>query len=1498
MGLNKRLIGAGATAGAGGITPSENFKVVTWTGNGSSQTIEVGFKPDFIWAKDRVSAGEWHLLSDSTRGTNSQLFSNAQNAQDTKSTVITSFDSTGFSIGSDNLVNNSGKTYVAWCWKAAEGTTTSVTGTNISSATQQVNTNIDFSITQFTEGSSGTSAVPHGLSGTPDMYIVKRTGGAQDWYVWHNGLSAGNSYIILNSTSAQGSNNNMWTQVDSTNINLGPWNTEGGGTKIIYAFKNVEGFSKFGTYTGTGGNLIVETGFEPAYLMIKRTDAANYDWYILDNKRNPIDYRNTILRANSADAESTVTNGDIDVKFLSNGFSFDDIPSSSAGFNATGGTYIYMAFAADPDTEAPTLESSFNIETYTGNGTSLDINTGFKPGLIWTKPRSYSDHHQLWDIVRGAGWTVYSDTTHAENPTIRLDGVSSFNDNGFSIGDWNNINVNNADHVAWVWKTDDNEATIGKVTEDLDAVAIYKFEDNADDVTGNFDGTASNVTYNASGKFNKAGDFNGSTSNFTYPEETININESHTISGWVYLDTLQDEDMLFYNHDTNVRLRGNYSVKYRRNLVNTAYDINSSTTLSASTWYHIVITFDTTNGMALYINGSLEGTNSYTGNASNHSSDYGLMYRADNGGQRTDGRMDQVRIYDKALTASNVATLYAETAAQNNSLSLGMTYVAGTQSIVSANANAGFSIVKYEGTGSATTVPHGLSAAPNMILVKNLSNTHSGNAHWAVYHTSVGATKVIYLNRDNAEGTSSAFWNDTAPSSTSFSIGTDNDVNVNNEDFIAYCFHDVTGYQKFGSYSGNGSTQSITGLGFKPDFVMLKRSSGTGNWNIYDSRRGQPMLRANTDNSEFSGLRLSFESDGFKLEDNDADRNASGSTYIYWAIAKNIPINTTLADSFKILTYTGTGANQKVEGLGFRPDLVWIKSRSTTNTHQLHDAARGIGQTLKSSDIAAEVNESQYFTGVGDGYLQFGTNAGNYNNTGTNYVAWAWKAGNTWQSNIDGTIPSITNTNTANGLSIVKYTGTGSTGTYGHGLSSSPNLIITKRLDASEGWLVWFSSLPASNYMYLNSSGTGGTDANAYKTIGSTTNQIGSDGTVNTSGGEYISYVFHSVSGYSKFSSYTGNGSTQSITGLGFKPDFVMTKGRTSADNWFIFDSVRGDSVTVNANLNAAEYADTGVTSFDSDGFTLGSGAGENRNGDTYVYMAFKMNPTPLPLTGNMSFLVIAGGGSGGNRHGGGGGAGGFRTSYGNTSGGGASAESDITLSAGTYTITIGAGGAGTTYNTTAGNNGAVSSIAASGLTTISSTGGGGGGIYHQPTGAHIDGSDGGSGGGGGSASSKGVGTANQGYNGGDGGGQNAPDYGGAGGGGASAIGNNGSGSGGGNGGAGLAVEITGSSVAYAGGGGGSSFTNHSARGTGGNGGGGDGAGNLNTGGSGTANTGGGGGGTTYDGGYSGAGGSGVVILRLLTSEYSGTTTGSPTVTTDGNHTIIKYTGSGTYVHS
>jgi hypothetical protein len=285
-----------------------------------------------------------------------------------------------------------------------------------------------------------------------------------------------------------------------------------------------------------------------------------------------------------------------------------------------------------------------------------------------------------------------------------------------------------------------------------------------------------------------------------------------------------------------------------------------------------------------------------------------------------------------------------------------------------------------------------------------------------------------------------------------------------------------------------------------------------------------------------------------------------------------------------------------------------------------------------------------------------------------------------------------------------------------------------------------------------------------------------------------------------------------------------------------------------------------------------------------------------VPQSTTISYLVIAGGGGGGSGAGGGGGAGGYRlanSTFG-SSGGGGSAESTISVLQGTV-ITVTVGGAGAGGSSSVGTTGSNSSISGTGFTTVTSNGGGGGG-RGQIGGTQVQGLNGGSGGGEGgfenTASNVGLGTANQGYNGG-----NlfiGNNYGGGGGGGAGAVGGDANTNDSGNGGAGVSSTITGSSITRAGGGGAGVGSGGNA-GSGGSGGGGAGGANNTAGTAGTTNTGGGGGGAGVSNATGGAGGSGVVILNMLTSKYSGTTTGSPTVTTSGTDTILTYTGSGSY---
>ena len=321
------------------------------------------------------------------------------------------------------------------------------------------------------------------------------------------------------------------------------------------------------------------------------------------------------------------------------------------------------------------------------------------------------------------------------------------------------------------------------------------------------------------------------------------------------------------------------------------------------------------------------------------------------------------------------------------------------------------------------------------------------------------------------------------------------------------------------------------------------------------------------------------------------------------------------------------------------------------------------------------------------------------------------------------------------------------------------------------------------------------------------------------------------------------------------------------------------NAITLNLNSEKFQGNTTPVPVYDTNGESVdivfsGTTKGWIPNSDGAVALE-------TPQAVDTEYLVVAGGGSGGRGDGGGGGAGGHLTNFGGTA---------ISLTPGvTYTVTVGGGGAASSGN---GNPGVNSVLSGTGISTVTSIGGGNGSNGSSPA----TGGDGGSGGGGGhfqpAGSTGGSGTVGQGNDGGDGAGNLAPAYGGGGGGGAGAAGANGSGSVAGDGGVGLSNSITGSAVFYAGGGGGSANNSDGASGAGGNGGGGAGK-SGSAGVAGTANTGGGGGGSA--GTPSGAGGSGVVILRMATSDYSGTTTGSPTVTTDGSDTVIKFTGDGSF---
>ena len=318
-----------------------NPKIYTGT-NLSNAITGVGFAPAFTWIKTRT-LGEAHILTDVVRGATKTLSSNVTDEQTTNTADLTSFDSDGFTVGTNNRVNNSNM--VAWNWKA--GTTSGLSGGTITPSSYSINATSGFGIYKWTgTGTAGT--ITHGLGSTPKMMIVKAIsgapGGAQAWSVYHEALGATKIMHLNNATVPSTQTDWNDTSPTSTVFSVGTANRTNavGGDYIAYVFANVSGYSKFGSYKGNGNvdGPFVYLGFKPSYLVFKNTTTAGEEWKILDSSRDPINRASDKVLVIEQDvAESDATNALTD--FVANGFK---IRSTHNAINKNGSTFIYWAF--------------------------------------------------------------------------------------------------------------------------------------------------------------------------------------------------------------------------------------------------------------------------------------------------------------------------------------------------------------------------------------------------------------------------------------------------------------------------------------------------------------------------------------------------------------------------------------------------------------------------------------------------------------------------------------------------------------------------------------------------------------------------------------------------------------------------------------------------------------------------------------------------------------------------------------------------------------------------------------------------------------------------------------------------------------------------------------------------------------------------------------------------------------------------------------------------
>ena len=322
------------------------------------------------------------------------------------------------------------------------------------------------------------------------------------------------------------------------------------------------------------------------------------------------------------------------------------------------------------------------------------------------------------------------------------------------------------------------------------------------------------------------------------------------------------------------------------------------------------------------------------------------------------------------------------------------------------------------------------------------------------------------------------------------------------------------------------------------------------------------------------------------------------------------------SDYFNTKLYTGDGtSNRGITGVGFQPDWVWVKERTSNSSHRLCDIVRGVTKGLFTNLTSGDqTNTNALLSFDSDGFT-VGDNGQVNENTQT-YASWNWLASNTTASNTDGSInTTYTSANTTSGFSISKFTGTGSTATVGHGLGVAPKLIIAKALGTTSSWWVYHASVNSTNtdgYLVLNSTAGTADDATIWTTTAPTSSVFSIGSAI--SAHDYVAYCFAEKTGFSKFGSYTGNGNADGVyQHLGFSASWLMIKRTDSTASWVIFDNKRLGYNVANYQLYANSTSGTGnnvLLDITSQGFKCRANHLDvNGSGASYIYMAFAEAP-------------------------------------------------------------------------------------------------------------------------------------------------------------------------------------------------------------------------------------------------------------------------------------------------
>ena len=520
-----------------------------------------------------------------------------------------------------------------------------------------------------------------------------------------------------------------------------------------------------------------------------------------------------------------------------------------------------------------------------------------------------------------------------------------------------------------------------------------------------------------------------------------------------------------------------------------------------------------------------------------------------------------------------------------------------------------FDVVSWTGNSvSGRQIAHNLGSAPGFIMVKSYVDG-TGGTGWMCYHREIGNTKAIRMDNGSAATTaSSAYWNNTSPTSTHFTVGNHEDINTsaNSRSYVAYVFaHDDQSFGtdedeaiiKCGAYTGTATSGLEVNLGFEPQWLMMKRAEAAGDWYIFDNMRGwgvndRNYLEANTSDAEAGPGYLVPTSTGFKVIATGTNWNANNEDYIYIAIRRPHKPPEAGTDVFNAVTYSGSSSAQTVSGAGFAPDYVWLKDRSAGNNGWHHDRLRGV-YSLDSSGTGAEQDRSSYIEVLGQDGVAFTQGNFDANRNGSNHVAQFFKRA-----------PGF--------FDVVTYTSDGSTTAFSHNLGVAPELMINKCRSNTFEWWTYAKDLGADKYLQLQSDAAAATSSTLFGNTHPTATQMTfGSGLTSENGRTFVVYLFATLAGVSKVGTYSGTGGSFNVDcGFTSGARYVLIKRTDSTGNWRVYDHARGivagnDPYLELNNTDAEITNNDGIDPHDS-GFTITGGANAeiNASGGTYIFLA------------------------------------------------------------------------------------------------------------------------------------------------------------------------------------------------------------------------------------------------------------------------------------------------------